>query len=69
MRHGCNQPAEMVNPENLTILSSCSIFININSNAACFGQFFTIVFLLYFGFQNKVCVPFLLNKNGGEERH
>lgn len=32
-----------------------------------FSQFF--FFLLYFGFQNKVCVPFLLNKSGDEERH
>lgn len=47
MLQQCSQPAEMVNPENLTILSSFSIFININSNAACFGQFFTFFFFCF----------------------
>lgn len=32
-------------------------------------NFSQLFFLLYIGFQNKLCVPFLLNKNGDEERH
>lgn len=67
MLQECDQPAKMVNPKNLQSYLAFFIFRNINSNAACFGQFFTLIFLLPYEVQHKVCVP-LLNENGDEER-